>query len=144
MDSKKIVYAILERSMKSIYLCFLTYPQASSGSPCSVHFLCSKGDDMADIIRGTTPTIKFKFDTIKVSDITAAYLTIKAGDTIEKDLAAAEIGSDYIAWKLTQAETLNFGDTIYAMINWKLSDGTRGASSKKAFKVIGNLKEVEI
>lgn len=99
---------------------------------------------MADIIRGTTPTIKFKFDTIKVSDITAAYLTIKAGDTIEKDLAAAEIGSDYIAWKLTQAETLNFGDTIYAMINWKLSDGTRGASSKKAFKVIGNLKEVEI
>lgn len=37
---------------------------------------------MADIIRGTTPTIKFKFDTIKVSDITAAYLTLNAGDVL--------------------------------------------------------------
>lgn len=99
---------------------------------------------MAAIIRGTTPTLKYKFDNIKVADIEAAYLTIKAGETIEKDLTSAEVGSDYIAWKLTQAETLSFSDSIWTMLNWKLADGTRGASAKKSFEVVSNFKEVEI
>lgn len=99
---------------------------------------------MASIIRGTTPTLKYTFNDIQVSDITAAYLTIKAKETIEKDLSAATVGQKDLSWKLTQAETIDFGDSISVMINWKLQDGTRGASEKTTIRVDENYKETEI
>lgn len=83
------------------------------------------------IIRGTTPTVIFTFDTVSVSNITAAYLVIKQGDdvVIKKDISAATVGED-IRWTLTQQETLSLkrkpNATIYC--DWKLRDGTRGRS----------------
>lgn len=99
---------------------------------------------MTKIIRGTTPTIKYKFDDIDVADITSAYLTIKATTTIEKNLTQAIVDSDTISWRLTQAETLSFGESISVMLNWLLSDGTRGASEKTTILIDENYKGEEI
>lgn len=103
---------------------------------------------MTSIIRGTTPTLKYVFNTVNVSDITVAYLTIKIDNdpthNIEKTLSDAEVGQDYILWSLTQAETLTFKNDISVMINWKLADGTRGASKKTIFIIDSNYKEIEI
>lgn len=98
---------------------------------------------MAVIIRGTTPTIKYKFGTVNVSDITKAILTLKVGDEIitEKDKDAATIGEDSISWKLTQQETLNVASGAEAMLNWVLADGTRGASNKTNIIFVANHKE---
>lgn len=96
------------------------------------------------IIRGTTPTLLYKFDQVDVSDITTAYLTIKAGTVIEKSLSDAIVGEDYISWTLSQAETLAFPNQVSAMINWKLNDGTRGASNKSSFLIENNYKDVII
>lgn len=99
---------------------------------------------MATIIRGTTPTLKYVFKTVNVANITTAYLTIKGKTQIEKTLSDATVGTDFISWKLSQAETLSFGDNISVMINWKTDDGTRGASKKTIALVDKNFKEVEI
>ena len=89
---------------------------------------------MADIIRGTTPTIIYNFATVDVSEIAVAYLTFKANGSvvIRKDLAAATVGEASLSWELSQAETLIFGTNQHAkmMINYRLADGTRGASTE--------------
>lgn len=102
---------------------------------------------MATIIRGTTPTLQYNFNSVQVSNITVAYMTIKQGDTIvvEKDLAAAVAGAKSLSWTLTQAETLAIATgQAEAMINWKLNDGTRGASSKNIVAINRNHIEEEI
>lgn len=99
---------------------------------------------MSNIIRGTTPTLQYKFKEINVADITSAYLTIKSKTTIEKDLSSAVVGDKTISWTLSQTETLSFGDSVSCMINWLLADGTRGASVKTEIMVKENYKEVEI
>lgn len=99
---------------------------------------------MSNIIRGTTPTIKYTFSTVSVSDITAAYLTIvmNGSTLLEKDLTQATIDSDSISWTLTQQESLAMtGSKVTAMLNWKLNDGTRGASTRTALFVEKNDKE---
>lgn len=97
---------------------------------------------MIRIIRGTTPTITYTFKTITTSEITAAYLTIKQRDTVvvEKDIASAAIGNKDISWTLTQADTLLLATHTDAgiMINWKLVDGTRGASEEKRITPVDN------
>lgn len=87
---------------------------------------------MNKIIIGTTPTIIYTFKTVSVSDITVAILTIKSGkDTLTKTLEDAEVGEDRLSWTLTQEETLSIcSETSSMMLNWKTSDGTRGASAK--------------
>ena len=98
---------------------------------------------MANIIKGTTPTFKKTFNTVAVTDISAAYLSVKkgSGDTVlEKALSDATTGTNYIAWKLTQEETLALGDRISVMVNWKLSDGTRGATKKQEYFLETNYK----
>lgn len=103
---------------------------------------------MASIIKGTTPTLKYTFNTVDVSSITTAYLTIKVDNDsthdIEKDLTSATVEAKSISWTLTQSETLSFKDSISVMINWKLADGTRGASKKTIFIIDANHKEIEI
>lgn len=87
---------------------------------------------MAQIIRATTPTIKFKFKTINVSTITKAIMTIKQNGIIvlEKDLSAATVGSDTIEWELTQAETLALGRTpVVITCDWVLNTGKRGRAN---------------
>lgn len=86
---------------------------------------------MTKIIIGTTPTITYKFKVVDVSEITVAILTIKERGTtlIEKDLSDATVGEDTLSWTLTQEETLSIGaKSASMMLNWKLADGTRGAS----------------
>lgn len=88
---------------------------------------------MATIIRGTTPTLKYTFTSVQVSEISVAYLTIKQADEIivRKALDAAVVGDGSISWTLTQTETLAVvPGQAEAMINWRTSDGTRGASFK--------------
>ena len=96
---------------------------------------------MSRIIRGTTPTLKYVFKSVQVSDIVSAYLTIKANTSIEKTLSDAVVGTNYISWTLTQAETLAFGNDVSVMLNWKLQDGTRGASEQKTIIISDNLKD---
>ena len=100
---------------------------------------------MASIIRGTTPTLQYTFNDVTVANITSAYLTIKVDNTaehdIEKDLSSATVAQKSISWTLTQAETLSFGTNISVMINWKLQDGTRGASEKTKIMIDDNYKE---
>lgn len=86
---------------------------------------------MNRIIIGTTPTITYKFKVVDVSEITVAILTIKERGTIliEKTLADANVGEDSLSWTLSQEETLSIGaKSDSMMLNWKLADGTRGAS----------------
>lgn len=98
---------------------------------------------MNAIIRGTTPSLKYTFSVVNVSEITSAYLTVKHEDNVvvEKSLADATVEESAITWKLTQEETLAFTDNlIKVMCNWKLEDGTRGASAETTIGVIDNQK----
>ena len=97
---------------------------------------------MAVIIVGTTPTIQYTFKEVEIPNITEAYLTIMSGGEVvmEKDLTTATIGEDYLAWTLTQEETLNLTSTAYMMLNWLLADGTRGASAKTTVLMDANFK----
>ena len=109
---------------------------------------------MITIIRGTTPTIKYKFKSIDVSEITVAYLTIKRGNEVilTRDIATAHIESNatetndsatlggYISWTLTQEETLGVYDGTSAriMCNWKIESGTRGATKEETLLFADN------
>lgn len=95
---------------------------------------------MDKIIKGTTPTIKYTFMTIAVSDVTAAYLTITDGsNTIEKDISTADVTSTSIGWTLSQAETLSLTSSMVTVrLNWKTNDGTRGASERAYVTVESN------
>ena len=95
---------------------------------------------MDKLIKGTTPTIKYTFATVPVSDIVAAYLTITDGaDTIEKDITTADITTKTIGWTLSQEETLGLNSaTVSIRLNWKTNDGTRGASERSHVMVEPN------
>ena len=87
---------------------------------------------MAQIIRGTTPTIEFKFSSVNVANITVADLTIKQGETtvITKDLTSATTGTSSLSWQLTQADTLTLASVtpVTIVCDWKLNSGLRGRS----------------
>lgn len=98
---------------------------------------------MAAIIVGTTPTIKYTFSSIDPENIVAAYLTIKKGSGIvlEKNLSDAVLDETGIMWALTQSDTLAVGTgDAKVMLNWLLTDGTRGASAEKEIRFAGNHK----
>lgn len=85
-----------------------------------------------NLVRGTTPTIKYTFTSIEPSQITIAKLVIDQGTpVIEKDLTEATIGEDYLEWTLTQSETLSLTSSINAKIklDWVLVGGTRGVGN---------------
>ena len=101
---------------------------------------------MTTIVIGTTPTIRFKFKVISISDIVQAKLTIERNNTIVlmKTLADATIGEGTIEWKLSQSETLSIGTGHRdIMLNWVIADGTRGVSPETKVNFISNhIKEV--
>lgn len=101
---------------------------------------------MATIIRGTTPTLIYNFDTVSTANLAAAFLTLTNDDgtVLEKTLETATIEAKSLAWTLTQEETLAFGKTINAMLNYKLNDGTRGASKRTTIAIAANDKAVAI
>lgn len=95
---------------------------------------------MQQMIKGTTPTIKYSFSTVDVADITVALLKVSQvnGAVISKDLAAATVGSNYLEWLLSQEDTLSLKEGKYAKItlDWLLDDGTRGAGNSAVVKVV--------
>ena len=102
---------------------------------------------MANIVRGTTPTIRYTFSTIDVADISVAKLVIKqyGSNKIEKELEDSTTGENYIDWKLSQSETLGLteGATAVIGLDWLLSDGTRGiGNSVGAMVTSSSINEV--
>lgn len=83
-----------------------------------------------NVIKGTTPTIEYTFNTVQVSNIVVAILTFKKGDcvVVTKHLEDATAGEKTLSWTLTQEESLSLEGDARAMLNWRLADGTRGAT----------------
>ena len=95
---------------------------------------------MSNIVRGTTPTITFTITRVAISDITAAYLTIKQDTSvvvIEKDLSDATTGENSMSWDLTQNDTLAIDakKNVSIQIRYKTSAGKAYAS--KIYQVEG-------
>lgn len=103
---------------------------------------------MADVIKGTTPTITFTFSNVKVADVDKAVLTIKSGGEIiiEHDIASATVDAEKnaILWTMTQQESLSLSGCAEIMLNWVTEDGTRGASAPTHVHFTPNHKEVII
>lgn len=98
---------------------------------------------MAQIIRGTTPTIQFTFNYVPVENINAAVLTIKQScvEKVEKDITAATVGEKTLSWTLTQEESLSLATGVCKIqCNWVLADGTRGASDNNTVEILPNQK----
>lgn len=88
-----------------------------------------------EIIRGTTPTLKFTFSKVSVNTITDGYLVIRQGrvNVIEVPLSeSTETGEDFISFTLTQAQTLALSSGAKASVffDWVTSAGVRGRSVK--------------
>lgn len=100
---------------------------------------------MHKIVVGTTPTFKFIFTEVDPSLIDTAIMTIKdkAGEMVlEKTLDEAVVGSNYISWTLSQAETLLIGKrTVKIMLNWVNRHGVRGVSVEET--VVGVPNHIE-
>lgn len=95
--------------------------------------------------RGTTPTIRYSFSKVSVSDIIECYLTIMQNGELlfEKDLSSAVVDSEeeVISWKLTQEETLMFDTNgrLQMQIRYKLTGGEAYASKvveESAYRIL--------
>lgn len=98
---------------------------------------------MTEIIIGTTPTITYKYKIVSPSEFRAAFLTIKVNEQtiIEKTLADAEIGEDYLEWTLSQEDTLVIGTRFGKMqANAVTADGKRVASTEETIRGLHNQK----
>ena len=98
---------------------------------------------MSNVIKCTTPTFKYTFSVVPVDTITEAYLTIEQAGAVklERDITTATVGNKYLAWTLTQQETLSFASgAASVMLNWLTTGGTRGASGENAVIFSRNLK----
>ena len=91
------------------------------------------------IIRYTTPTIKFVFNTLDVGEIEDARLVVKQQKkaVINLDFTEATTGEGFISWLLPQEETAKLKEFENAEIycDWKTSSGTRGRSKMTACTV---------
>lgn len=97
------------------------------------------------IVRGTTPTISFKYTVIQPSTIAVAYLTMfQNGERLlEKDLTTAEVGVDTISWTLSQEETLAMtaGQALTIQCRYRLDDGSAYATKKATEDVLDVVKD---
>lgn len=93
-----------------------------------------------NIIRGTTPTIVYKFKTVKPAEITDAILTMKRDGVVvfERDMSGVVVGEDTLSWPLTQEDTLGLPAEVSVMINWITDGGIRGASRKTTLIIESN------
>lgn len=97
---------------------------------------------MADIIRGTTPTIKIKFKSVSVADIVIAYLTIRSRGEIlvekELDTAAVNPSENSLTWRLEQEDTLSLpvaNVPVTVLCDWMTSGRVRGRSRQVICRV---------
>lgn len=101
-----------------------------------------KASEKSTIARYTTPTIRFKFTTFSVDNMTNAKLSmnVRGEKFITKSFADAQIDpqANTIAWKLTQADTgtLPENRTGEVYCSWLYNDGTRGRSKFAEFLVV--------
>lgn len=96
------------------------------------------------MIRGTTPTLKFKlpFDTELLAEAWVTFTQL--GHTVvDKTLADLEKEGDTLVLQLTQDETLMFQheELVEIQIRARLTDDTAVASQKIRVGVDGILKE---
>lgn len=96
------------------------------------------------MIRGTTPTLKFKlpFDTELLAEAWVTFTQL--GHTVvDKTLADLEKQGDTLVLQLTQDETLMFQheELVEIQIRARLNDDTAVASQKIRVGVDGILKE---
>lgn len=96
---------------------------------------------MSDIVRGTTPTIKYTFSTVDLTELESAVLTISQRSvTVQKTLSAAVVDSEAktLSWTLTQSETLELtaGSATEIKLDWLLQNGTRGAGNSITVNVL--------
>ena len=101
---------------------------------------------MVSIIKGTTPTFRFRYKNVDLSNVTVAYLTVKQNKelVLQRDLSTAIVDATEhtVSYKLTQPETLLFNKgKIMVMHNWLLTDGTRGAMPEAEIQVLDNHKD---
>jgi hypothetical protein len=91
------------------------------------------------LIRGTTPTVSVSYDLIYTEDITDARLVVKQCGikVLELGKTRATDADNSLTWTLTQQETLQLkpGRIATVMVDWLLTDGTRGRSEELAFRV---------
>lgn len=84
------------------------------------------------IVRGTTPTVRINFSAVDTANIAVAYLTIKQNgmELISKDLSEATVEEGYLAWNLTQEETLSMSSRcdITIQCRYRLNDGNAYAT----------------
>lgn len=86
------------------------------------------------LVRWTTPTFIFTFDTVDVSDIAEAKLVLKQFEStkLSKNLSTATVDTENktLSWTLTQAEAGTFtnGTRVSAMCDWVTDSGVRGRS----------------
>lgn len=86
-----------------------------------------------ELIRGTTPTIIFSFDTIQAANISVAVLCVKQSKStvIEKELSDGLVSEGKLLFTLSQEDTLKLNPSLVAKIilDWKTSAGVRGRSN---------------
>ena len=92
-----------------------------------------------EIVRGTTPSIYYKFTYVDLSYLSKAIMVVKSYGriVIEKTLEDARIEGDTIIWRLEQEETLRLSVNTVATVvcDWLLQDDTRGRSNAADFFV---------
>ena len=85
------------------------------------------------LVRGTTPTIRWRFSKIPVDDIAVAFMTVKQNGELltEKSIEDAKVDGEYLVFSLTQEDTLKLTERDKAKIQlrYKTKDGYAGASA---------------
>lgn len=89
------------------------------------------------MIRGTTPTLRFKVEGADFSEVATLYITLKQNTKfLEKHLEDTEIDDDTLIISLTQEETLQFQKgAIQAQVRFTNSDGKAYATNIISFMV---------
>lgn len=96
------------------------------------------------LARSTTPTIRYTFRRINVTDIVKCVLTIVQKNlTISHDLSEATVGENDLSWTLTQEETLSLDESlpIEIQIKYKTADGLVNVSRVSNVKSYKTLNE---
>lgn len=105
------------------------------------------------LTRGTTPTVRFTFQTLNPNIMRSCFLTIKQKDDliVEKDLTQGRIGTEercghevyYVEWRLSQEETLRIDEksTVDIQTRCLMDDNTAYASKVYTIRGYKVLKE---
>ena len=97
------------------------------------------------IVRGTTPTIRYKFQVINPSRIVVAYFTMIQNKTqiLERDLSDAIIGENTVGWTLSQEDTLSLNpkQVVRFQCRYRTDDMSAFATITTEEKVYDVLKD---